>query len=90
MLVLIRWHVGPGIEAVPNSGMYVILSYLVLFIVPEDKVQWDFCILIYYEFLLVLVHWHVGPGIEEVTFRKVCHTVLYFLFVVISEGLLHY
>ena len=44
--------------------------------------------LIFYEFLLVLVRWHVVPGIEEVTFRKVCHTVLYFLSVVISEGLL--
>ena len=41
MLVLMCWHVGPGIEEVPTQAG---LSYcLVIFVVPEGKVQMDFC-----------------------------------------------
>ena len=49
-LVLVSWHVGPNVLACctldrggANSGRFVILSFLVLFAVPESKVQRDFC-----------------------------------------------
>ena len=49
-LVLLCWDVGPDVLAcwsydrvVANSGRFVILSFLILFVVPEDKAQRDFC-----------------------------------------------
>ena len=49
-LVLVYWHVGPDVLACcswdrggAKSGRFVILSCLFVFIVPEGKVQRDFC-----------------------------------------------
>ena len=49
-LVLVCWHVGPNVLACwswdrggANSGRYVILFCLVLFVVREDNVQRDIC-----------------------------------------------
>ena len=63
-------HVGPDVLACWSwdrggaiSGRFVILSFLVLFVVPKGKVQWDFCNAVG---MLVLMCWHVGPGIDEV------------------------
>ena len=50
MLVLMCWHVGPDLltcwswdRGGANSGRFVILSCLILFVVPEGKVQREFC-----------------------------------------------
>ena len=50
-LLLVRWHVGPNELACwswdrgdANSGSIIILSFLVLFVVSESKVQRAFCI----------------------------------------------
>ena len=47
-LVFLCWHVGPDVLACrywdregSNSGRFVILSLLILFVVPKSKVQGD-------------------------------------------------
>ena len=49
-LVLVYWHVGPDVLACwswdrgcANKGRFGIMSCLVLFVVPEGKVQRNFC-----------------------------------------------